>query len=415
MDIALVFQKLAVALALGLLVGLQRERVRSPLAGIRTFALITILGTVAGLLDIWVVVAGLVGLAALLFVGNMARISQEEADPGLTTEIAALVMYGIGAYLGRDGETAVAVVLAGCVALLLHLKAPMHAFVAKIGEKDVTAIMQFVLIALVVLPVLPNEGYGPYGALNPHKTWLMVVLIVGISLAGYVVYKLFGQEAGAVLGGVLGGLVSSTATTMSAARRARENEARVPVTALVIMIASTVAYGRVLVEIGVVAPAAFPILALPLGIMLAWMIAISGGMYLAVQREQNELPPPENPAELLPALIFGGLYAVVVLAIAAAQDYFGNAGLYAVAFLSGLHDMDAITLSTAGYVEQELAAPGTGVAADTGWRLILLASLSNFLFKGGLALALGGLRLLRWLAVPFLAAFAGGGALLTWG
>jgi uncharacterized membrane protein (DUF4010 family) len=410
MDVALAFQKLAVSLGLGLLVGLQRQRVQSPLAGIRTFALITILGTVAGFLDVWVVAAGLLALAILLFIGNIAKISEGAGDPGLTTEIAVLVMYGVGAYLGRDGHTGVAVAVAGCVALLLHFKASMHALVEKIGDKDLTGIMQFVLIALVILPALPDEGYGPYQALNPHDIWFMVVLIVGISLGGYICYKLFGQRAGALLGGLLGGLISSTATTMSYARRAKENEQAAPVAALVIVIASTVAYARVLVEIAVVSLPAFVLLALPLAVMLVWMIAVAATMYFFVQREPMELPAPDNPAELGPALFFGGLYALVVLGSAAAQDFFGNAGMYAVAFVSGFHDMDAITLSTTRYVESG------GVAAGTGWRLILVASLSNFLFKGCFALALGGARLVRWLAAPFAAAFAAGGALVaSWG
>lgn len=414
MDVSLAFQKLLIAVGLGLLVGLQRQRVQSPLAGIRTFALITILGAIAALIDVWVVAAGFVAVTALLFVGNLAKISEERGDPGLTTETAALVMFGVGAYLVH-GHTEVAVVAAGGVALLLHLKAPMHALVEKLGEKDLTAIMQFVLIALVILPALPDEGYGPYQALNPHDIWFMVVLIVGISLGGYIAYKLFGGRGGVLLGGVLGGLISSTATTMSYARRAKEDERAAPVAALVIVIASTIAYARVMVEIAVVSWPAFLVLATPLAIMLTWMIAMAAFTYVLVQRGPMEMPEQDNPAELAPALIFGGLYALVVLGIVAAKEWFGNAGMYAVAFLSGLHDMDAITLSTTRYVEAELAEAGSGIAPGTGWRLILWASLANFLFKGGLALSLGGARLVRWLAIPFAAAFVGGGAILLLG
>jgi len=409
------FEKCVIALALGLLVGLQRERAQSRLAGIRTFALITLLGAVSGLLAQkfggWIIAGGLVALAVLLFVGNLNKISAGTPDAGLTTEIAALLMYGVGAYL-IAGHAAVAVALGGSVALLLHFKAAMHGFVAAIGEKDVTAIMQFVLITLVIYPVLPDESFGPYEALNPSDIWFMVVLIVGISLGGYVAYKLFGQQAGALLGGLLGGLISSTATTMSYARRAREEPGAAAAAGLVIVIASTVAYARVLVEVFVVSRTAFWLMAPPLLTMLGWMVGVSSVMFLLVQREKMEVPEPENPAELKPALFFGALYAVVVLGIAWASDALGNAGLYGVAFLSGLHDMDAITLSTTRYVEQALTDGSGGVAPATGWRLILLASLSNFLFKGGLAWALGGWPLVRWLALPFAAAFVAGAALL---
>jgi uncharacterized membrane protein (DUF4010 family) len=160
MDESLVFQKVGIALGLGLLVGLQRERARSEVAGIRTFGLITGLGAVSALLGQsfggWPVGLGVVAVAAMLVLGNLTQLRTNDADPGLTTEVAALMMYGVGAYV-VVGHTAVAIALGGAVALLLYWKAPMHAFVARIGEPDLKAIMQLVLVALVVLPVLPDR------------------------------------------------------------------------------------------------------------------------------------------------------------------------------------------------------------------------------------------------------------------
>jgi hypothetical protein len=180
MDLSLVAEKLAIALGLGLLVGLQRERAQSPLAGIRTFALITVLGAVCTLLGLtfggWIVALGMIAVAAMLVVGNLARGKAEEVEPGVTTEMAALLMYGVGAYV-VVGHTAVAIAVGGAAALLLHWKAPLHEFVARIGETDVKAIMRFVLVELVIYPVLPDEAYGPYRVLNPQQIWLMVVLI----------------------------------------------------------------------------------------------------------------------------------------------------------------------------------------------------------------------------------------------
>jgi uncharacterized membrane protein (DUF4010 family) len=409
MDESLVFEKLGIALGLGLLVGLQRQRAQSPVAGIRTFGLITVLGAVSALLGQsfggWVVGLGVLAVALLLVVGNLANLLSEEADPGLTTEIAALVMYGVGAYV-VVGHASVAIALGGGVALLLYWKTPLHTFVARIGETDLKAIMRFVLVGLVILPVLPDEGFGPYEVLNPHNIWLMVVLIVGIGLGGYVAYKLFGDRAGTVLGGVLGGLISSTATTVSYARRARQAEHAVRLTALAIAIASATAYVRVLIEAAVAAPGMFGEMAPPLVVMLIWMALICGVMGYFSRGEKVELPPPENPAELKVALIFGVLYALVLLGIAAAADYFGQAGLYGMALLSGLHDLDAITLSTA-----QLADRGQ-VAADTGWRVILAASLANLVAKTALVGLIGGRRVLSWILVLFGAALAGGLLLL---
>ncbi len=404
-----IFTRLAVALGLGLLVGLQRERVDSAVAGIRTFALITLFGAIAAQLGKafggWVVAAGLLCAAALVIGGNLARISKGDGDPGQTTAFAALVMYGVGAWVVA-GSMAVPIVIGGAVAVLLHMREPLHRFVEKIGEDDLKGIMQFVLISLVVLPVLPNRDMGPYGVLNPYEIWWMVVLIVGLSLAGYVAYKILGANAGAALGGVLGGLVSSTATTASYARRTQEEPEGNRLAAMVVMIASTVVYVRVLVEIAAVAPRHLRALGPPIGAMLALSVAVAAAVWFLGRKKGAELPPQENPAELKPAVLFGVLYAVVLLAVAFARDRFGTAGLYAVAALSGLTDMDAITLSTARTVQ------GGGLSPDTGWRAIVLASLSNLLFKAGIVAALGSRGLLAWIAALFGIVGLGGGLIL---
>ena len=252
------FGQIGISLLLGLLIGLQRQRAESAIGGIRTFPLIAAFGTYAAgsrkNYGGWIIAAGLLAVAALLLVSNFMMARGGNADAGQTTEIAALLLFGVGAYL-VVGELAVAVALGGVIAVLLHYKDPLHAFAKRIGEQDVTAIMQFVLISLVVLPVLPNRTFGPYDTLNPFQIWLMVVLIVGISLVGYVGYKLLGARQGALLGGVIGGLVSSTATTVSFARRAAATPASAGLAALVIMVASGVVYGRVMTEVSVIAPA----------------------------------------------------------------------------------------------------------------------------------------------------------------
>ncbi|HEX7262162.1 MAG TPA: MgtC/SapB family protein, partial [Luteolibacter sp.] len=221
MDLA-VLQQLVVSLGLGMLLGLQRERTEHSIGGIRTFPFIALFGTVCAqigeITGTWIIAAGLIALAALVITANLAKIKQADLDPGMTTEMATLLVYALGVLI-VVGDMTSAVVLGGGMALLLHYKGPLHDFARAVGERDMHAIIQFVLITMIILPVLPNENYGPYGVLNPFKIWLMVVLIVGISLCGYVAYKLFGARSGTLLGGIIGGLVSSTATTVSYARR----------------------------------------------------------------------------------------------------------------------------------------------------------------------------------------------------
>jgi uncharacterized membrane protein (DUF4010 family) len=404
------FVRLGIALGLGLLVGLQRERTQQPLAGFRTFPLITALGLVSGLLGLdlggWVVAAGLVALAAVLVVGNLAEIHGGHPGPGRTTEIAVLLMFGIGAYLAV-GPPQVAVVLGGAVAVLLHFKEELHGLAARIGDVDFRAFMQFVLISLIVLPVLPDETYGPYDVLNPRQVWWMVVLIVGLSMAGYVGLKMLGGRTGILAGGALGGLVSSTATTLTFARRTKGGEMSDLLVSRVVQVAAAVVYVRVLLEIGVVAPQLLRRSAPPLLAMLGVFALLTVVGWRGSRDGEHETPRPRNPSELRTALLFGALYAVVLLAVAWAKESFGSSGLYTVAGLSGLVDLNAITLSTA-----QLARAGQ-VDDDLVWRLVLFASLSNLVFKAVLVGMWGSFGLLRRIAVLWGIALVAGLAILA--
>jgi uncharacterized membrane protein (DUF4010 family) len=405
-----IFLHLAVALGLGLLVGVQRERAEDPLAGIRTFPLITILGGLLAELSVrldatWIFAVGLLSLAAVLATGYAITGRTGRYKPGLTTEIAALYMYIVGAFVAM-GAVTIGVVMGGLCALLLHLKEPMEGFATRLTQADVKSVMQFAAIALVVLPVLPNRTYGPYDVLNPFEIWLMVVLIVGISLAGYVLYKLLGARAGTLLGGVLGGLISSTAATASYASRAKHHRSLAPQVAVLIMVASTVAYLRILVEVAVAAPSVLYSVAPPLLIISLANALICGVALIFVRGDAGELAKQDNPSELRVALVFGALYGLIIFAIAAARETYGDSGLYVIATISGLTDVDAITLSTANLVEAGRLDVGSG------WRAIVLASLSNLAFKGMLGSALGGRALMRYLAPLFFTSIAAGIAVL---
>jgi uncharacterized membrane protein (DUF4010 family) len=281
----------------------------------------------------------------------------------------------------------------------------MHSFAEKIGDRDFRAMMQFTLISLVILPVLPNQIYGPFSVLNPFKIWLMVVLIVGLSLGGYVIYKLIGVRAGAWASGVLGGLISSTATTVSVARGSRLTPGKPDVGAFVIMMASAVSLLRVGVLIGVTAPSFLRAALLPL-VAMTLVLALIGWMNLRRSLDNSSSPLEQNnPAELKPAILFGLLYALVLIGVAAAHQHFGRDALYAVAVISGTTDMDAITLSVTQLVNS------AGIAPGTGWRLIVVAAIANMAFKAGAVAALGERRLLLRVGAGFAAAAGIGGTL----
>jgi len=400
---------LGVSLGLGLLIGLQRERTDNRLGGIRTFPIVSLFGTLCAWLAQayggWVVAAGLVAVFGIGAVHNALVARQPESDHGQTTEVAALLTFALGACLVAVDPT-LSIVGAGVLVILLHLKEPMHLFVAKMGRQDMTAIMQLVVISLIVLPLLPDRAYGPYQVLNPFDIWRMVVLIVSISLAGYVVYKFLDPKAGTLLGGLLGGLISSTATTVSYARRARAALQGADLAILAILAASSVAFVRVMIEISVVAPGHTGALLPPIAAMLCCMILVTSAACFHPRPAQNEIPSPSNPAELKTALIFAAIYALVLFAIAAVKNHFGETALYGVALISGLTDMDAITLSVSRMVSEGRLGSGEG------WRLILTASLSNLVFKGLVAGFLGGYRLGLRLALYFGLALAGGLAIL---
>jgi len=412
------FEQLGIALLLGLLVGLQREHVHSGVVGVRTFPLITVLGTVAAMLGTafggggWIVAAGLLGLVAVLIAAYRVRSIEAEApdrDIGITTEVAAVLMYGVGALLVvMPREVAIAV--GGGVAILLQFKPELHSIARRLGDDDLKAVMQFVLITCIVLPVLPDRTFGPLDVLNPFETWLLVVLIVGVGLGGYIAYKFLGPSAGVMLGGLLGGAISSTATTVSYARQSRQQATLADGATAVILIASGVAFVRILILMAVIAPEFAVQAAIPFGVLAVLTLAPALLVWRRMKPDAGPMPEQRNPTQLRSAVLFGLIYAVVLLALAAAKRYFSSSGseaLYAVAALSGLTDMDAIALSTA-----RLSREDAVMIAD-GWRLVVAAGMTNLIAKAVLAAALGDRRLAcrvaAFLAVPLV-----GGALLLW-
>ena len=394
---------LGIAFGLGMLVGLQRQHTDNKMAGVRTFTLITILGVVSGFLtrdfdNPYILPAIGISLTALLVMANVVKLKKlNEADVGQTTEVAALLMFAIGAYLVL-GSQVIGVIVGGAMAVLLYVKEHLHNFIENLKDKDLAAIMTFAGISLVILPILPDQTYGPLDVLNPRNIWMMVTLIVGISVIGYFIYKFVGKNVGIISNGILGGLISSTATTVSYARKTANSKDIGKLAAFVITVASTIALARVMVEIGVVVPEKIPQLIVPLVVEFIFMVALCVVLFYRINKdnkEQKEMPEPKNPAQFKSALIFGLLYGLILLAVAFTKEKFGNEALYVVSIISGLTDVDAITLSLSQLMK------GGGLETSSGWRLILLASLSNLFFKGIMAATLGTKQLARWIGLSF--------------
>lgn len=405
---------LGIAFGLGLLVGLQRQRADSKMAGVRTFTLIAILGVLSGFLsrdfdNPFILPVMGIAITSLLVVANFIKLKKfSEPDVGQTTEVAALLMFATGAYLVM-GSQVIAVIVGGLLAILLYLKDHLHDFIANLKDKDLAAIMTFAGISLIVLPILPDKTYGPLDVLNPQNIWLMVVLIVGISVIGYFIYKFLDKKAGIISNGILGGMISSTATTVSYARKTAHTGNIDKIAAFIITTASAMALVRVVVEVGVVIPEKLPDIILPLALEFVLMAAICAVLFYLINKDttDDEMPEPENPAQFKSALVFGLLYGLILLAVAFTKQKFGNEALYAVAVISGLTDVDAITLSLSQLMKDD------SLATNTGWRLILLASLSNLLFKGVMAGVLGTKKLTKWIGISFGISIAAG-LLIMW-
>ena len=396
-------------LGAGLLIGLERERNPAGKAGVRTFALVSLLGTLAALLgnhveSAWLLPAGLLAVTGMLVVAY-ARVAPGE-DPGTTTVAAAGVAYLLGALAGY-GEATLAAALAIVVTALLYFKPELESWSAALKREEQVSLLQFLVITFIVLPILPDRGFGPYGVLNPREIWLMVVLIAGVGVASYMAMRVAGERHGTLLTGLLGGLVSSTATTALYARRSVESPAMAQVALVVVSLANLVVLVRVAVLAAVVAPEILPRLTPVLGAALAaGLVAVALLLHRGAGGTQLALPPARNPAEIGMALRFGALYAVVLLAAAWLQDLFGGRGLYIATALSGLADVDPGVLSALNLFGGARISAGTAVAA------IAIALAANMLFKLGILAWFGRRLALRALA-PFGAALAGGAAALA--
>jgi uncharacterized membrane protein (DUF4010 family) len=404
-------ESFVLSIAIGLLMGLERERRPNSRAGLRTFALVAVLGCLAAMLggpaaSNWLLAAGLLVVGAMIITAYAQYPDPEE--PGTTSVAALLVCYGLGALIWY-GHPRLAVMIGIASTVLLYFKTELKGIASRLAPRDYSSMLQFGVLSLIVLPILPDQNFGPYGAFNPYLIWLMVVLVSGVSLAGYAALRLVGAEHGAPVIGLFGGLVSSTATTMVFARHARSNPALGTTAAVVILLANMVMMLRVAAIVVALAPALWRDIALVLGPSALLGLAAAGFGWRRMHRSGG-LPLPEvrNPTEIRAALGFGLLYAAVLFLAAWLSDVAGDRGLFVVALVSGLTDVDAITLSSLRLFSLDKLPAAQTLTA------IALAILASLAFKTGLAGIVGGAGLARSVLPGMMAVGAGIGAALLW-
>jgi uncharacterized membrane protein (DUF4010 family) len=402
-----ILMRLGVALALGALLGLERGWERRDLhtaqrtAGLRTFSAIGLLGGVAAQFGAehgsLLIAALAIALGIVLAVGYW-RESEVDRDVSLTTAVTALVAYGLGALAGR-GQLLPASSSAVVLTMLLGFRPELHQLIRNIDRDELLATFRLLLISLVMLPVLPNRGYGPWAAINPYLIWWLVVMVAAISYVGYFATRLMGPERGILVTGLFGGLVSSTVVALSLARRAREGLAEPNLLAAGATIASAIMWPRIMLIVIAVDAA--------LGWRLAWPVAAATLVATAaaliferVGRDEGksqaaaaEIVKTGNPLDLAAAIRFASLLTLIMVAARAAGAWAGASGLYLVAGISGLVDAAPISLSVATMSAHQAITPAVAVGA------ILLACISNSVLKPVMAWVIGGASMgLRFLA-----------------
>ncbi len=422
------FASLGLAASAGLLIGLERERSKpsdesrlSFLGGARTHPLLALVGGAAmlsarelGVIAVVVPFGALVVLLALNYAGDVWR----DAPRGITSEAAFLLSFLLGVLALTRGvldptQKIFAVASIAVVAtFLLSAKPMLHPLARRISTEDVAGTLKFLIVAVVVLPLLPDRIYGPLEVLNPFQIGVLMVLISGLSFAGYAAIRLFGARRGLGLTGIMGGLVSSTAVTLSMARRARERPEIAESAALAVMLASTVMFVRVFILVALVNPGLRGEVSYPMGAAALAGAVVCIALWL---RSGSARPGQEiafsNPFDLTAALGFALLFGVILLGSKAASTYLGTAGTYAAGVVAGSGDVDAITLSMA-----KLASNGGALSHRVAATTIFLGTASNTVVKGIMATVAGGWNFGRRVLAAQLAVLAAGtvGAAIAW-
>lgn len=397
----------AKSLSIGLLIGLERERHAQAKAGVRTFTLIALTGTLFAYLGQLInapwTIALIGAVIGCVIITAYGRESDPNADSGTTTVIAALITFGLGALLWY-GQSNLAVALAVATTALLYFRTELHGATQQLSRRDYVSFIQFAVLAFILLPILPDRTFDPFDALNPYRIGWLVVLISGVSLAGYVALRVFGERKGTLLAGIFGGLASTTATTLAFSRHAQREAGLTEIAARTIIVANLMLYLR----IGLFAALIAPVMLRSLAPVLSGGL-ICGGIYFIWQTRRlgSRAHKPslqftiENPAEIRAALTFAALFALVTVMVAWMKIAVGVTGVYVAAFISGLTDLDAISLSTMHLGKTAEMLPTQVTLA------IFIAILANFIFKLGITIVSGSRALVKLVGFGFLSMVLG--------
>lgn len=378
------FKSLVVALAIGLLIGLQRswqeksKKKGGAIAGLRTFGLIGLLGGlwayISQVMGEFLMAVSFLAFAALIIL-SFLRDYRKERDYGVTTMVASFVTFALGA-IAVIGQPQVAAAFAVVTGTLLGMKSIFHAWVASIEKEEILSVYKLLIISVVLLPILPNQGYGPGGVLNPYEIWWLVVLIAGISFIGYFAVKIKGTRIGLLLTSFFGGLASSTAVTITFSKLALQNIHLHSLLSAGVLVASATMFPRILLEVAVVNIQLGSFLIVPLLVMM--LISYAGAFLFWKKKgkeEPNEAIVLKNPFEIIPAVKFGILLTVIIVLAKFLQMEFGNIGVYLLAFFSGVSDVDAITLTMA-----RMSREGE-LSLEVASRAIIIAAFVNTMVK----------------------------------
>lgn len=388
MTILQILQHLVFGMFLGAVVGIDREReaklVISKFAGIRTFTLIGLYGVLIALIEkisiplFIVMISGFI----VLIIASYITHSLKHQQNGVTSELASFIVLISGYFVGNDNYTVASMIIMS-TAVLLYAKDKIHEFAGKVTSAEIKSVIQFVTIAFIILPLLPNQNFGPYDSLNPYVIWTMIVIISGISFLSYLAVRLIGHEKGISLSGFLGGLVSSTAVTLAFSQDSKKHKHVVYPFVFGIIIAGTAMFFRILATVSVVNPSLVSSISIPLLTSGITGLIVSAGLwYLQSKESKNKSVATTQdidlgkPLDLYSAIKFGLLFAIVLILVKFMSANFGDRGIYATSILSGFFDTDAISVSLANLAKTESITPFLATAGIT------LATLTNTFIKG---------------------------------
>lgn len=389
-----IFKELAIAVALASLVGLEREHVYQrtnieDFAGLRTFMLMGLFGALSYMLFsnnaamFTVLTAGFLALIVASYIVT----SRGKYGSGLTSQVAAVLIYIVGILCAMD-QYVFATTVTLAMLTVLYFKTALHKWVKNIKDEELISTIQFAVIAFVVLPLLPNKGYGPYEVFNPYTIWLMVVLVSGISFLSYIAIRVFGAKRGVGISGFLGGLISSTALTLSFSEQSKKNPKVINPYAFAVVIAATAMFFRICVLVAILNRALFSYVAIPIITMGVAGLICAGFLWTRSESEtvkkgaRGSIVKLKSPFSLSPALKFAVIFAAVLFLSKYAVVKMGNSGLYLTSIVSSFLDADPITISVSKMAKEGLSMFSASVA-------ITIAIFINTLSKGIIFFVLG--------------------------